>query len=387
MSKAIGVAVKGLADIGWLGAQAINSRLPEGRALHPEWAPGPLPKSRDRGAPPLGWPRDTDSLCPPCVMEARAEILQGKRDFAELLDGHIGEIKARILEESGQILMRKHCERHGSFEEVLSIDPRFSRITEGRYPGRDYRTSGDERIHSHGSSAIRYGRGGVLNVDLTNRCNMMCNPCFTDANQVGHVHELTLDEIKRILDDSMSFKPRRQMTVQFSGGEPTLSPHFLDACRYAKELGYFSVQVATNGIRFALEPDFAPAAREAGLDLAYFQFDGVTNEANSHRHVTNLFDVKLKAIDAMHAVGFDLIPVTTVVRTVSDRQVGPILDFVIANAAKFGESPFNPCRSRDATSRSATPIASVCGTRLPTSPTTWRDIPAARSIPIGTGFR
>jgi hypothetical protein len=342
MIKAFGVAVKELADIGWRGVQALNTRLPEGAALIPEWAPGPLPKSRERGAPPLGWPRETDSLCPRCVLEARREILRGTRDFAELLDGHVGEIKARILEEDGQLLMRKRCERHGAFEEILSIDPRFTRITEERYPGRDYRTSGDELVHAHGASAIRYGRGGVLNVDLTNRCNMMCNPCFTDANQVGHVHELTLDEIKQILDDSMSFKPRRQMSVQFSGGEPTLSPHFLEACRYAKSLGYFSVQVATNGVRFALEPDFAPAAREAGLDLAYFQFDGVTNEANSHRHVTNLFDVKLKAIDAMHAVGFDLIPVTTVVRTLSDQQVGPILDFVIANANKFGGVSFQP---------------------------------------------
>ena len=62
----------------------------------------------------------------------------------------------------------------------------------------------------------------MLTIDLTNRCNMMCNPCFMDANQVGYVHELTMDEIKKILDDSISFKPRRQMSVQFSGGEPTM---------------------------------------------------------------------------------------------------------------------------------------------------------------------
>ena len=112
-------------------------------------------------------------------------------------------------------------------------------------------------MHRHGTSTIKYGRGAVLTIDLTNRCNMMCSPCFMDANQVGYVHELTLDEIKEILDASISFKPRRQMTVQFSGGEPTMSPHFLEACRYAKDVGYFSVQAATNGLRFALEPEFA----------------------------------------------------------------------------------------------------------------------------------
>ena len=52
------------------------------------------------------------------------------------------------------------------------------------------------------------------------------------------------------------------MTVQFSGGEPTISPIFLDAVRYAREVGYFSVQAATNGIRFA--QDAGVRARRRG---------------------------------------------------------------------------------------------------------------------------
>jgi uncharacterized radical SAM superfamily Fe-S cluster-containing enzyme len=47
------------------------------------------------------------------------------------------------------------------------------------------------------------------------------------------------------------------MSVQFSGGEPTISPWFLDAVRYAKKVGYNSVQAATNGIEFAKNPEFA----------------------------------------------------------------------------------------------------------------------------------
>ena len=44
-------------------------------------------------------------------------------------------------------------------------------------------------------------------------------------------------------------------------------------------------------------------AKEAGLRLAYLQFDGVGNEANAHRKVGNLFDVKLRAIENLHARG------------------------------------------------------------------------------------
>ena len=34
-----------------------------------------------------------------------------------------------------------------------------------------------------------------------------------DANQVGFVHELTWDEIKTMLDNAITIKPRRQMSV------------------------------------------------------------------------------------------------------------------------------------------------------------------------------
>ncbi len=262
--------------------------------------------------------------------------------MAELVHGHVGEIKARIQEQDGRLVIRKTCKEHGPFEDLLSVDPEFSRLIEERYPGRDFRTLGDELVHRHGTSSIQYGRGTVLTIDLTNRCNMMCDPCFMDANQVGYVHELALDEIKEILDASISFKPRRQMTVQFSGGEPTMSPHFLEACRYAKDVGYFNVQAATNGLRFALEPEFAHQAKEAGFDLAYFQFDGVTNDANSHRHITNLFDVKQKAIEVMHAAGIQILPVTTVVGGVNDDQVGPLLDFALANSDRLDGVSFQP---------------------------------------------
>ena len=88
------------------------------------------------------------------------------------------------------------------------------------------------------------GAGSVLTIDLTNRCNMMCDPCFVD-NQVGpFVHELTWEEIKTMLDNAITIKPRRQMSVQFSG-EPDAVAILLDAVRYARKVGYNSVQART----------------------------------------------------------------------------------------------------------------------------------------------
>jgi 7,8-dihydro-6-hydroxymethylpterin dimethyltransferase len=337
IEKGLTIAAKGA----WGVFDALNSIRPN-ESFTPSWSEKPLLKSWQKVKPPLGWPRETDSLCPVCVREARQEILDGKRDYKVLLTEKIGEIKAQIIERDGKILMVKDCPIHGHFEDVMAMDTEFFKHLEETFPGSDMRAHNDEKLHNHGSSTIKYGRGSVLTIDLTNRCNMMCDPCFMDANQVGFVHELSWEEIKTMLDNAITIKPKRQMSVQFSGGEPTLSPYFLDAVRYARKVGYNSVQAATNGIEFAKSPEFAKAAAEAGLRYAYLQFDGIGNAANAHRLVGNLFDVKLRAIENLWRAGVDLVPVTTIVNGVNNEQVGRIIQFALDNPRKISFLSFQP---------------------------------------------
>jgi uncharacterized radical SAM superfamily Fe-S cluster-containing enzyme len=338
LEKAMSIAANGA----WRIFCFSNDLVPENPSFIPQWSDKPLLKSREKSKPPLGWPRETDSLCPRCVPEIRQQIVDGQQDYRVLLNERPGEIKAQIIERDGRILMVKDCPLHGHFEDVLSIDPQFFRHLEQMFPGRDIRAHNDEKLHNHGSSTIKHGRGSVLTIDLTNRCNMMCDPCFMDANQVGFVHELTWDDIKTLLDNAFSIKPRRQMSVQFSGGEPTMSPYFLDAIRYARQLGYDSVQAATNGIEFAKSPEFARQAAEAGLRYAYLQFDGIGNAANSHRNVGNLFDVKLRAIENLHSNGVEIVLVTTVVNGINNGQVGRVVQFALDNPDKIAMVSFQP---------------------------------------------
>jgi len=253
-----------------------------------------------------------------------------------------GEIKAQIVERDGKVMMVKDCPIHGHFEDVMAIDTAFYSHVEKVFPGRDIRAHNDAGLHHHGSSTITHGRGSVLTIDLTNRCNMMCDPCFMDANQVGFVHELSWEDIKTLLNNAITIKPKRQMSVQFSGGEPTLSPYFLDAVRYAREVGYTSVQAATNGIEFAKSAEFCRQAAEAGLRYAYLQFDGIGNAANQHRKVGNLFDVKLRAIENLHSNGVDIIPVITILNGINNEQVGRIVQFALDNPKKIPFLSFQP---------------------------------------------
>lgn len=334
--------VTAASDLLWRAIQAVNKRIPEGQLPHPRWAPDRMPKSRQRTSPPLGFPRVTDSLCPRCIPEARAKVVNGEIDPSLLAHDHFGEIQAEIVEEDGRILMRKVCEEHGPFQDVLSTNPAFARRVERLFFGRDFEIADDENIHRHGSSSIKYGRGTVLTVDLTNRCNMMCGPCFMDANQVGYVHEPSFEEVKAILDRAVSFKPRRQVIILFSGGEPTLSPWFLDSVAYAKKLGFYRILAATNGIRFAQSEEFTRQARDAGLHGTYLQFDGTTNEKNQHRGVANLLDAKLQAIENMARVGMKTTLVTTIINGINNDAIGPIVDFAIKNVDKVQTVVFQP---------------------------------------------
>ncbi len=330
-----------MANGAWHLFTALNA-INQHPSFTPKWSDKPLLKSYQKTKPPLGWPRETDSLCPTCVREARQAIIDGRKPVEMLLNEKVGEIKATILERDGQIMMVKDCPIHGHFEDVMAMDTAFFRHLEEVFPGRDIPAHNDETLHNHGSSTVKHGRGAVLTVDLTNRCNMMCDPCFMDANQVGFVHELTWEDIKQVLDNAITIKPRRQMSVQFSGGEPTMSPYFLDAVRYARKVGYNSVQAATNGIEFAKSPEFAKAAAEAGLRYAYLQFDGIGNAANSHRRVGNLFDVKLRAIENLWSAGVDIVPVITIVNGVNNEQVGRIVEFALDNPKKINFLSFQP---------------------------------------------
>jgi uncharacterized radical SAM superfamily Fe-S cluster-containing enzyme len=340
LTRGLESVATGAASLVWQGLRLAVDRVPN-QGFQPPWAPAPLQKSPEMNRPELGWPRKTDSLCPRCVQEGRAAILEGRKHWTTLLEETPGEIEATITERDGQVWMDKECPKHGAFHDLMAVDSAFLRRIESLHPGGDFTTPATP-LRNHGKSTIKYGRGSVLTIDLTNRCNMMCDACFMDANQVGYVHELTFADVQKILDDAISVKPKRQMSINFSGGEPTISPIFLDSVRYARKVGYFAVQCSTNGVRFAQDPDFAFKAKEAGLRTAYLQFDGVGNPAHAHRKVSNLFDVKQRAIDNLKAAGIGIVLVPTIINTVNDDQVGDIIRFAIANADKVTVISFQP---------------------------------------------
>jgi len=332
---------KSLSNAAWSAARSVNSILPHGKLPQPSWAPSPLLRSWERDPMATGVPRRTLSLCPDCNREAVEAVTRGEVSLTDFRD-RPGIIDAQIIEEAERILMRKACEKHGPFEDVLSNHPAFFKRIESLGFGKDFNCAGDEMVHNHGANSIKTGRGTYLIVDLTNRCNMFCSPCYMDANAASYVHELDMQDVTALFERAKSFKPQREINVLFSGGEATLSPIFLDAVQHAKSVGFHRLHVATNGIRFAQEEDFAVRARAAGLHGVYLQFDGVSEEKNRHRGIGNYMEVKRRALDNIAAAGMKTTLQVTVENGLNNDGVGDIIRFVADDIDKIHGIIFQP---------------------------------------------
>src|SRR5437764_10673161 len=102
VEKAVTYAAKGA----WAVFDKINSINPN-PSFTPKWSDKPLLKSWEKQKPKLGWPRETDSLCPRCIPDIRQQILDGKLPVEILKNEKAGEIRARIIEKDGKIVMVK----------------------------------------------------------------------------------------------------------------------------------------------------------------------------------------------------------------------------------------------------------------------------------------
>ena len=71
-----------------------------------------------------GRARPIRSARPACARRARAFSPASSRSKS-LVDDHVGEIPAHILERDGQVVIEKTCPMHGTFTDTLAINPAF----------------------------------------------------------------------------------------------------------------------------------------------------------------------------------------------------------------------------------------------------------------------
>ena len=284
---------------------------------------------------------EPNRLCPRCNAEAVSAVLSG---FANVTDfrSDPGVIDAHILEESGRILMRKTCAKHGTFEDVLSTSPAFFKRMESLYFGHDFACAGHTNGHDHGPSTVRTGRGIALIVDLTNRCNLKCSPCFMDANHSTYVHELSMDDVRQIFDRAAQREaaPRREHSVRRRRTDDCIE---FPRCRQLREKRRLQPHLRCherNPIRsgrwlrckspFGWCPPGVPATRRH------------LERKPSPSRRGQLFDVKRQALENISRAGMQTNLQVTVMNGVNNGAVGEIVRFAVMNIEKVRSVLFQP---------------------------------------------
>src|SRR3989338_10168817 len=266
---------------------------------------------------PLEWPsRKVDSICPVCLKH----------------------IAAAIYEKDNKVFMEKECKSHGKFKEMLSDDAIFFKRNElltfedGWGQSKPQVKNPKGCPDSCGLCKNHIGSPCLVNIDLTNRCNMKCPVCFANSNSAGYVYEPTLEQVKKMIKAARSLRPVPAVALQYSGGEPTMSPIWFKALKLAKKMGITHMQAASNGMKFATVPGFAKKSKEAGLDVVYLQFDGTNDEAYKYtRRISNLWHLKQKAVEEIGKAGIGICLVSTIVNGESSKNLGDIIRFAINN--------------------------------------------------------
>ncbi|MBP2674478.1 MAG: Radical domain protein [Deltaproteobacteria bacterium] len=278
-----------------------------------------------RAVSPLSFslPRQTRSVCPEC-----------------------GAVLPALIEaEDGRVMMRKSCPAHGTFSDVVFSDAGLYRRMGDWYfgDGRGFSNPADvpgadcpDRCGICGNHTTHTS---LANVDLTSRCNLSCGVCFADANRAPY--DLTFDQAVEILRRFRAQRPAPAFAVQFSGGEPTLHPRFLDIVSSARDLGFSHIQVATNGLKFA-DGDFARRAREAGLHFLYLQMDGVTDDVFERFRGKPLLDAKMRILESARSAGLRVVFVPTIARGVNDHQIGDLYRLAFRNLDLVSGISFQP---------------------------------------------
>lgn len=264
--------------------------------------------------------RVTGSICPDCIAEGR-----------ELKDS---KIDAVVYEKDGKVWIVKECALHGTVKDLYWGDYGMYERSKGfADPGVKILNPDIKKSieviscpDDCGLCAKHKTHTNLGNIVLTNRCNLSCWYCFFYAKKGESIYEPSLGHIREMLRHMKNQKPVGANAVQFTGGEPSLRDDIIEVMKIAREEGYEHVQFNTNGIEFARNLELVENLKNAGVNVVYMSFDGVTPRTNPK----NYWEIP-DALDNCRKVGLHVVLVPTLINGVNDHEIGKMIKFAAGN--------------------------------------------------------
>lgn len=258
-------------------------------------------------------------------------------------------LPAVIAEREGRVYIRRVCPEHGEVEELYYGDAEFyKRITrftdEGRGSRYVYTSVETTCPFNCGLCGMHKQHTALVNLVVTNRCDLSCWYCFFYSEIAGYVYEPSLEQIRGMVRSIK--KQGVTVAIQLTGGEPLMRQDLVDIVKSLREEGVRHIQLNTNGLKFAalyLENpekaiEYAKNLRSAGLNTVYLSFDGVSPKTNwkNHWEVPYIFEVFRKS----GITSVVLVP--TVIRDVNTHELGAIIKFAARNIDIVRSINFQP---------------------------------------------
>jgi MoaA/NifB/PqqE/SkfB family radical SAM enzyme len=137
-------------------------------------------------------------------------------------------------------------------------------------------------------------------------CNLACRHCYINQQEhgTGMLSLQTLENWLELFQDK-----NKETNVIFLGGEPTLHPDLPHAIHFAREMGYSSITVDTNGFLFH---DFLAKVNPVDLDFLSFSLDGPTPDVNDPLRGQGVFDTCTRNLQKAVKLGFNVSLIYTV---------------------------------------------------------------------------
>ncbi len=224
------------------------------------------------------------------------EIMKQTRSICSIC----GEIVPASYEvrEQEQVFFTRTCPTHGVVDTDLGYHADFYRKSfqvEKLMIAR-YGDGGNTDI-SQGLSPFPLRKpAGLAIIEVTERCNLTCPMCY--AYSSPSERDYSLEEIEMRLDQLIAVEGKG-ISLQISGGEPSVRKDLDQIAAMVKRKGFGQLEMVSNGIRLAREPEFAQKLVDWGFTSVYLQFDSTRPEDIVKLRNEDLWDVRVKAIAAL----------------------------------------------------------------------------------------
>lgn len=239
-------------------------------------------------------------------------------------------IPAVRVADGQRVLLRKSCPEHGPFEAVIWCgEPAYaswSRPKAPSYPKSPQTVVAKGCPWDCGLCPEHRQQTCCTLLEITHRCDLACPICFADAGKERE-NDPDLPEIRRRFEALLA--AAGPCNVQLSGGEPTVRDDLPEIIALGHSIGFDFIQLNTNGLRLAREPDYGRKLKEAGLSCVFLQFDGLDDEVSVKLRGRPLAREKEAAVDHCreHELGVILVP--TLVPGVNAHLIGSIIEYAV----------------------------------------------------------